>query len=56
MKKIDVHIGQYNAKGTVWFDGLQLEKLDKAAKDHSSSSFNSVENSSSFQDGLEHWS
>lgn len=43
-----VYVGLENASGTIWFDGVQLEKGNTL------SSFNSVENSS-FEEGLILW-
>lgn len=51
---IDVYIGLYNAKGTVWFDGVQLTYSSNSSEGFTLSDFNSVENGS-FENGLYKW-
>lgn len=43
---VKVYIGLNNAKGTVWFDGVQLENWGNSVYGYTLSAFNSVEDSS----------
>lgn len=54
-KKATVHVGLWNASGTVWIDGVQLENEFYPKRRYNLSSFNSVENSG-FEQNLEKWS
>ena len=52
---VDVYVGLYNASGTAWFDGIQLENASNSNEGFILSAFNSVENSS-FENILNFWS
>ena len=51
---VDVYIGLYNASGTAWIDGVQLENMYQSGDGHTLSAFNPVENSS-FENDAQNW-